>query len=156
MRNIFFLAAMLIFSSFAGTSAMAQARIGCVDKSMRIQAEDFKKGFEAQGMTAYKDAMLSMMPKEPYPVAIQLSAKEIYQFIFVGNHNSDKLYFELYDGSDKKLGEKIVDNEVGKNFILYSFIPEKSDVYLVVVSQKVKGKREVCGSFTIMKKSGNH
>lgn len=155
MRNIFFLTSFIILSFFAGTSATAQARIGCVDKSMRIQAEDFKSGFEAQGMVAYKDAMLSMMPKQPYPIAIQLSAKEIYQFIFVGNHNSDKLYFELYDGNDKKLAEKVIDNEVGKNFILYSFIPEKSDLYLVVVSQKVKGKREVCGSFTIMKKSGN-
>lgn len=150
MRTIVFIASLL----FLLTDAYAQqARVGCVNKSMRVQAEQMKHDFKAQGMEVYKDAMLSMAPGQPAPIAIQLTEKQLYQFILVGDGNASKIYFELYDGKDNKLAEKTIKKGDNTNFIIYSFVPQKSDIYLVVLTQKVKGKADVCGSFTIMQKA---
>ena len=71
-----------------------------------------------------------------------------YQF-----HSASKIFFELYDGQDNKLVEKTIKKVDDTNFIIYSFVPQKTDLYLVVLTQKIKGDAEVCGSFTIMQKA---
>lgn len=145
---------LLIFLGLSTITANAQRdKIGCVDKSIRVQAEQIKHDLKAQGLSVYKDAMVSMDPKEPFPVAVQLTAGEQYQFIFVGKSNANKLYFELFDGQDKMIGEKQVDDPSLTNFVVYSFVPQKSDIYLIVLNQKIKSKSKVCGSFTIMQQS---
>ncbi len=149
MRTIIFIASFLFFCCNAQAQ---QPRVGCVNKSMRVQAEQMKHDFKAQGMEVYKDAMLSMRPGEPAPVAIQLTEKQLYQFILIGDGNAGKIYFELYDGQDNKLAEKTIKKGDETNFIIYSFVPQKSDIYLVVLTQKIKGNADVCGSFTIMQK----
>lgn len=129
-------------------------QIGCVDKSMRVQAEQTKHAFKVQGMEVYKDAMLTMEPKTPYPIAVQLQQNEVYQFVFIGVAGAD-LQLELYDGTDKKLSEKTLRGKEG-NYMIYSFKPERPDLYLVVLTQKMKGRKEACASFTIMKKSADN
>lgn len=141
-----------VLITIISNNTYGQAKIGCMDKAIRVQSQQLKHDFKAQGLEVYKDAMISMGNKEPFPVAVQLTAGEQYEFIFTGNKNADKLYFELYDGHDKKLAEKVVENTGKNNYILYAFIPQMSDLYLIVLSQKVKGKKEYCGSFTVMRK----
>ena len=132
-------------------NAQAQrAKIGCMDKNITVQAGQIKHDFRAQGMEVYKDAMLSMQSQEPYPVAIQLTQGQLYQFIFVGSKQSSRIYFELFNGRDEKIESITLKGKDGKNFIVYSFLPQKSDVYLIVAAQKIKGKTNVCGSFTVM------
>lgn len=155
MRKVLSIAASLLITVFITNNALAQAKIGCMDKGIRLQSQQLKHDFKAQGMEVYKDAMIGMANKEPFPIAVQLSAGEQYEFIFTGNKKADRLYFELYDGNDRKLADKTVDNTGRNNYILYAFIPEKSDLYLVVVSQKIKGKKEFCGSFSVMRKTSN-
>lgn len=155
MRTNILLTTILLLTVTCSTAFAQQPKIGCVDKSIRLQGEQMKHDFKAQGMEVYKDAMLGMDAKEPYPIAVQLNAQQQYQFIFVGNGNATKLFFELYDGADTKLEERVVENNGGNNFIIYSFTPQKTDLYLVVLSQKVKGKGQVCGSFSVMKKEGS-
>lgn len=153
MRSFLFTTSFLLTLLVLSNSSFAQARIGCMDKSIRVQSEQIKRDFKAQGMEVFKDAMLNMQHKEPYPVAIQLNAQQLYQFVFVGSSTATKLYFELFDGSDKKLAEKIVENTGSHNMIVYSFIPQRTDLYLLVVSQKVKGDKQICGSLTVMQKA---
>lgn len=153
MRSLLLPTFLLMILSFFSEQSIAQARIGCMDKSIRVQCEQIKSDFRAQGMETYKDAMLNMENKQPYPVAIQLEAQQLYQFVFVGNDNANRLYFELFDGNDKKLAEEVKDNSGSNNFIVYSFIPQKTDVYLLVVSQKVKKAKDICGSLTVMQKA---
>jgi hypothetical protein len=120
---------------------------------MRVQAEQMKHDFRAQGMEVYKDAMLGMRPGEPAPIAVQLVERQMYQFVIIGDANASKIFFELYDGQDNKLVEKTIKKVDDTNFIIYSFVPQKTDLYLVVLTQKIKGDAEVCGSFTIMQKA---
>ncbi len=150
MRNIL-LAAAFSVSMLSVTDVCAQANIGCMDKSIRLQSEQVKHDFKAQGMFVYKDAMVSMVSKEPFPIAVQLNKGELYQLVFIGNKQANNMTFELFDGTDKKIGEKTADNPEQSNIIIYSFVPEKTDVYLVVLSQKIKYK-SVCSSFCILQK----
>lgn len=150
MRTTVLIAAALLLTITSVNISYAQmAKIGCMDQGIRVQGEQMKHDLKAQGMEVYKDAMLTMTSKQPYPIAVQLTQGDLYQFVFVGNKTASKLYFELFDGGDNKLVNKVEDS---KNFIIYSFIPQKSDLYLLVVSQKIKGNKEVCGSFTVMQK----
>lgn len=150
MRTISLIVTLILLTVQADAQ---QPRIGCVNKSMRVQAEQMKHDFKAQGMEVYKDAMLGMSPGQPAPIALQLTEKQLYQFILIGDANASKIYFELYDGQDNKLAEKTIKKGDDTNFIIYSFMPQKSDIYLVVLTQKIKGKADVCGSFTIMQKA---
>ncbi len=135
----------LIFSE----NAMAQpASIGCIDKAIRMQAEELKSGFTKHGMEVYKDANVTMESDQPYPVAVQLKKGVMYQIIFVGSQLAKDIRMELFDGDDKKLGEKLM-KKTDPNYIIYSFIPEKTDIYLVVLSQHLKNQA-ICSSITIL------
>lgn len=153
MRKTFSIVLLTTLSVLSTKTFAQQAKIGCLDKGIRLQSEQFKSDLKTQGLEVYKDAMIGMNNMEPYPVAVQLEARELYQLIYVANPDASKIYFEIFDGADKKIGEKKIDNKGGKNnFIVYSFLPQKTDMYLVVLTQKVKGKKEICGSFSIMQK----
>jgi|GEM_PF-836569 len=142
----------LVFSSQA---QQQQPNIGCVDKVVKLEAEDLKQAFIKQGMIVYRDAMMGMESQTPFPVAVQLMRGELYQFIFVGSKESSKITMELFDGDDKKLEQKTAgatSSNPNGNYIIYSFIPEKTDLYLIVLTQKLKNKT-MCGSFTIMQRA---
>jgi len=145
----FFTIVSLLIVLFSGTAFAQPASIGCVDKYTRLQAEELKLGFTKHGMEVYKDANVSMHADEPYPVAVQLNKGVMYQMIFVGNMAAKEVRLELFDGDDKKMGMKETKKD-DPNYIIYSFIPEKTDMYLVVLSQRAKNK-EMCSSFTILR-----
>lgn len=151
-----------ILISAASISYAQQTRVGCMDKDIRVQVEQIKHDFKAQNMEVYKDAMLSMTPKEPSAIGVQLNKGKLYQFIYVCSKSATKAYFELYDGSQKKIGDKTIASPSDKNYLIYSFIPATTDVYLIVLNQKTKGtsflkggSNEVCGGFSIMQQSAS-
>ncbi|MGN6569299.1 MAG: hypothetical protein ACTHJ0_15170 [Flavipsychrobacter sp.] len=149
------IAILIAILSFAFVcKAQQQPNIGCVDKVIKLQAEDLKQTFMKQDMVVYRDAMMSMESQTPFPVAVQLNKGQLYQFIFVGSRESAKITMELFDGDDKKLEQRTAgatSSNPNGNYIIYSFIPEKTDLYLIVLTQKLKN-RTMCGSFTIMQK----
>lgn len=151
-----------ILISAASISYAQQTRVGCMDKDIRVQVEQIKHDFKAQNMEVYKDAMLSMTPKEPSAIGVQLNKGQLYQFIYVCSKSATKAYFELFDGSQKKIGDKTIASPSDKNYLIYSFIPATTDVYLIVLNQKTKGasflkggSNEVCGGFSIMQQSAS-
>jgi len=139
----------IAFITFTGKAVAQNANIGCIDKAVRMQAEELKASFTTHGMEVYKDANVSMESGRPYPVAVQLNKGVMYQMIFVGNQRAKDIRLELFDGDDKKLGEKLT-RKMDPNYIIYSFIPEKTDMYLVVLSQQLKNET-MCSSFTIVR-----
>lgn len=145
MKSLFAILAI----SFISFCAAAQSEgLGCIDKDMRVQAEGLKASFTNQGLTLFKDAMVTMESQQPMPVAIQMVKGRIYQMIFLGTSNATKMTMEIMDGDHKLLARKET-QKGGSQSIVYSFIPERTDEYLVVLYQKFKG-RSACGSFTLM------
>lgn len=151
MRNKLLALGFVTITFFSAQSAIAQANIGCMDKSIRLQSEQIKTNFKQQGLTVFKDAMISMESKQPFPVAVQLNKGILYQLVFIGNRQASGLTFELFDGKDNKIGEQSADDPNKNNYIIYSFVPEKTDLYLIVLTQKIKQK-SVCSSFSILEK----
>jgi hypothetical protein len=134
------------------TAAMAQKpAVGCMDRAIRIQAEQAKQNFIKQGLTVYKEAMIGMGPNIAYPIAVQLTQGELYQIVYVGSLSATKMRMALLDGKDKIIDEKVLDRPVENNMIIYSFVPEKSDIYMLMLTQKVR--KETCGSIAIFKKA---
>ena len=141
----------LTFGLFTALPLLAQqSRIGCMDKAIRIQAEQAKQDFMKQGLKVYKEAMISMESNEAFPIAVQLNKGELYQIVYVGSMSASKISFELMDGSDVKIDERVLNKPVEANAIVYSFIPEKTDMYLLMLKQKTK--KATCGSIAIMQK----
>ncbi len=146
VRFFSLLTALYIFS----TAAMAQQpALGCNDRAIRLQAEQIKQDFKTQGQKIYKDAMITMESRQPSPIATQLQKGKLYQLIFVGSKDAKRISMELFDGRDKKIEDRTLKTPAQQNFIVYSFVPERTDVYLIVLTQN-KGMQEMCGSFTIM------
>lgn len=148
MRKIALILSIIVLAVCGETKAQ-QPAIGCVDKAARLQSQKIKSQFLDQGMEVYRDAMLEMENRQPYPIAVQLSEKQLYQLIFVGSDKASKITMELYNGKDEKIAEKELTDPSTLNYFIYSFAPPRSDVYLIILTQKFKGKT-VCSSFTIM------
>ena len=147
MKSIFSALAIL-FLSFSAFAQKQNEALGCIDKVMVVQSEELKSTFKKQGLTVYRDAMITMESNMPLPIAIQMVKGRIYQLIFIGNKKSSKVSMEILNGDDKRVALKET-SKGGNNYIVYSFIPDKTDVYLVMLSQKFKGKT-ICGSFTLL------
>ena len=156
MKKIYFtvLAIIMIQVSNAQQRGQGTPNIGCIDKTIKMQSEELRAGLIKQGMEPFKDAMISMESQTPFPIALQLVKGKLYQFVYIGSNESSKIKMEIYDGNDKKLDDKTANptsRNPNSNYILYSFIPEKTDIYLIVLTQKQKQK-SICGSFTVYQK----
>ena len=140
-------------SLLIATTAIAQKpAVGCMDRAIRIQAEQTKQNLIKQGLEVYKEAMIGMDPNTPYPIAVELTQGVLYQIVNVGSLSATKIRFELLDGKDKRIDEKVLDRPVENNMVIYSFIPEKSDMYMLMLTQKVR--KSTCGSIAILQKAG--
>lgn len=139
--------AALMVLIIAGNTVFAQKpQTNCDDPAVKSIAEGLKKTYVQKGMMLYQEAMIGMTSMEPAPVAVKLLKGQTYQLIYVGSEHSNKLIMEIYDGKDKKIDEK---RERGEEYIIYSFTPDKTDVYLITLYQK-KGVKNMCGYFGIM------
>jgi len=145
----------LIVSSFLfsiASYAQSQPNIGCLDKSIKMQAVDLQLSFAKQNMTVYKDATVRLSSQEPFPIEVELKKGTLYQFVFIGSKDASKIKMELFDGADKKIADKTItpnSSNNNSNCIMYSFTPATNDLYLLMLSQKNKGSSK-CTSFTIM------
>lgn len=145
-------AALFVFLlAFAAGSHAQQPNVGCIDKNLRLQADEIKQHYVQQGFTVYRDAMVGMQSMSPFPIVVQMSKGQLYQIIFVANQNASKQSIDIYNGRDQKIDEKkATRNREQPNYIQFTFIPEQTDNYLFVLMQKWKAK-DICGSFTILK-----
>jgi hypothetical protein len=157
ISNIFaFMRQILLFSLLVllivPFSVQAQRQsVGCMDKGIRLQADEIKQHYVNQGCGVYRDAMLNMSSMTPSPVVVQLEKGEMYQIIFVGTLEVYRMNLEMFDANENKLIERFVfKNRQQPNYIIVNFIPERSDDYLFTLMQKLKN-RDMCGSFCILK-----
>ena len=139
------------FFIFGFQSNAQQAAVGCMDKNVRLQADEIKQHYTAQGFTVYRDAMLNMQSDEEFPVVMSMAKGQLYEIIFVGIPAEWKMKMEVFDGADKKVDEQFVmRSRQQPNYIIYTFTPQQSDNYMFTFLQKLKHER-MCGSVTILK-----
>lgn len=127
-----------------------QSRMGCVDKIIAQRTETAIAPLEKQGMKVFKTASISMVSGETFPIEVQLKEGKHYEILFLGDEESEKITAELDNSRNKILAEKKVSRGADPSYISIDFTPEKSDVYLLMVSQKQKHNRNMCGNVTIL------
>jgi hypothetical protein len=149
-------ASVMMCSAFAATAQQKgepRQAVGCQDPVLRSQADDIKKHFTAQGFTVYRDAMINMESMVPFPVMVQFQRGQLYEIIFVGQQAATNHRMVIYDGSDHKVDEKFVfkrgNSKDVTNYMVYEFVPERSDTYLLEFMTRLKNK-EFCGSLCIV------
>jgi hypothetical protein len=153
-KTIAVIAVVLFTASFSRIFAQDQPNVGCIDKAVKLQAEDVKRGFINQGMTVYRDAMIGMESQTPFPIEVKLVQGHLYEFLFIGNTDAN-IKLELYDGEDQNIGTRSLAKGESPGYIIYSFTPAKTDMYLLMLTQKLKHET-MCGSFTIMEKQDDN
>lgn len=151
MKNIIIVSAIVMSSLFIAGNALAQQpKIGCVDKMIVQRAEVAKASFTKQGMKVYKSAMISMTDQESFPIEVQLDKGKTYQILFIGDEESQKITAELYGNKNKMIERKKLSQGDEPGYISFNFSPEKTDIYLLMVTQKQKHNRNMCGNVTIL------
>ncbi len=156
-RNLFFLLTLILLVSASVAQVAAQKKapeqpVGCIDANLRLQADEIKQHYTAQGFKVYRDAMINMSSMEPFPVMVQLTGGQLYQIIFVGQAAATNHKMVLYDGNDKAIGEKSITRGQGDgptNFLIYEFVPGRTDMYLLTFMTRLKNK-DFCGSVCIV------
>ena len=145
-------AALLSIPGFhARAQKAAPPKVGCMDAQIRLQADEIKQHFLAQGMEVFRDAMIGMESQVPYPVMINLQQGQLYQIIYVAHPEATRLFLDVYDGTDRKVKEIMQSYGRGQpTYVSFTFVPETSDMYMFVARQKWKNN-DMCGSFTILK-----
>ena len=156
-KIVFYLIACVMLAVSSGITVQAQKKapvqpVGCVDPTIRAQADAIKQHYTSQGFTVYRDAMINMESMVPFPVVVQLMRGQLYQIIFVGHPAASTNRMTIYDGGDNKLDEKFVSRRHDKdatNYIIYQFVPERTDAYLFEFMTRLKNE-SMCGSVCII------
>lgn len=143
------------FSEAAEAQKKEQAQpVGCIDAIIRAQAAGIREHYTSQGFVVYRDAMINMSSMEPFPIMVQLSRGQLYQIVFVGQSAATNHKMVLYDGADNKIDERFISRAKSKgeeqnNYLIYEFIPERTDMYMLTFMSRLKNK-DFCGSVCIL------
>lgn len=148
MKKPFYFLSFLLVTIFATQTYAQKNAVKCVDPDVQGRADNIKSMYEKQGKVVFQESVLNMTSMEPSPVAVRLQQGITYEFIFVGSSQASRMMLELFDGRDKKLDHKV---EKNATHLLYTFTPNKTEVYLITLTQK-KGTKDMCGYFGIMVK----
>jgi hypothetical protein len=124
--------------------------IGCIDKALRIRAEDVKNMYvEQQGMKVTRDAMLTMKSGDPFLIEVKLNKDRHYQMVFMGVLDATETIFELFDYNDKPVTHLELEKKQQPHYLSYAFSPSRTAIYTISLTQILRN-RTLCGSFTIL------
>jgi hypothetical protein len=150
-RSYFFAILFLLIASVNARAQHNKPTVGCIDRSIRLQADEIKQHYTNQGFVVFRDAMLNMESMSPSPVMVEMKKGELYQIIFVGSLEAVRMNLTLFDGNENKLEDRFVyKNRQQPNYIIIPFSPERTDTYLIGLMQKWKNK-DMCGSLCILR-----
>lgn len=136
--------------SIAGVAGAQQTMLGCMDQALRVQAEQVKRDLKPQGFVSVRDMMITMKSKESVGIPVVLTQGKLYQLVFIGSKEANNMHFELYDNAKFRVDERKFDKPSESNLLVYSITPEKTDTFVVALTQNLKSKT-ACGSFTILR-----
>lgn len=147
--KLFFKISLLIFLLNAfNTVAQEATKMPCSDSAMHttmidLNNEGLKKGYSIKMFT--KD----IMPSGGYfPIKVKLK-KGIEHIINFSTHKKARnIRITVIDINNKHVAK----SKGKQNQAVLSFIPEYSGTYLIVLQQKVRRKKHVCGAFSILEK----
>lgn len=145
------------FSSFcfAQNTALNNAP-QCNDKKLHADLVDLNNGFENQGFKLIQYTTLTMPSGNYMPVYVNLEQGKMYQFNFVATEDYSQYTFALIDQEKNKLIDEKVKSKDHNHRLTKSFTAPYTGRYVVIMTQKVKGRSEACGGFSVLKAINDH
>lgn len=146
----------LFLSAFSiGAYAQQQQNVAvCSDKAMHSELVSLDKAWEDRGFSLEQFQLMSMPSGSFVPVTVSMKAGEMYQINFLASHNFQQYHVTILDKDRKKLLNKKVKQEGGRQ-LTESFAAPYTGSYIIVLSQKVKGRPEACGGLSVLKAKGS-
>jgi hypothetical protein len=155
---------LLFFIAFTVAIFSANAQQGdvikqqsCYNESFKPQIDSLKKIYGDQGYTLLREASMSMESDYEMPVIFQLSGKEWYQFVFIGDPTSRLYEVRMYDWNEKQVFyKKHLWGDVDGNIISFNYVPQFTEYHMLKPVQANKKKKEgLCGYVMMFKKTSS-
>ena len=149
---------MAAISTLLTFSAHAQQNVaGCSDNAVHTQLVTVDQTLEQQGFSLIQFKMMSMPSGAYVPVDVTLEQGKMYQINFIASQQFSQYTFTILDKDKNKTVDKKVKQKDGvSNQLTESFAAPYTGRYIIILTQKVKGKSEACGGFSILKAVNDH
>lgn len=145
----------LLFLNFHTADAQEVIRQqSCQDSLISRQVDSLKNFYTKDGFTLLKEASISMQSEYEMPVIMPLTQGTWYQFVFIGDYSSKLYEVRMFDWNEKQVVfQQKRWGDVDGNIIFYSYIPSKSEFYMMRPVQVNKKKKNLCGYVMLFKKN---
>lgn len=124
----------------------------CQDRYLHGEMVDLNKDFAQQGFSLELFKVLPFPENAYVPVAVNLEQGQMYQINFIVSRDFQKASLVLLD---KNKAELISKKYKGKNsrqhWFSQSVAAPYTGIYWIILTQKAKGREEVCGGLSVLK-----
>ncbi len=154
-KSIVYITFLFIFLS--GSKVFSQEVIrqkSCTDKMIMETADSIKLDLINQGFIVIKEASITMESEYEMSVIFPLTEGSLYQIVFIGDKFSKLFELRMYDWNENQLmNEKNKSGDKNAHIIGYSFIPPKTQFYMIKPLQvNKKKKKDLCGYVMLLRK----
>lgn len=140
---------LFIFLVYLTTNSYAQQIPTCTDAYVHDKVVSNNNMYEQQGYKLHFTRQMHILSGGFQPVTVSLKAGQYYLINFVPFLDATNLKLAILDKDNKT----IVNKKGKKNTILtHSFVAEYTGDYYIVVSQKMRKVKEICGGVSVFTK----
>lgn len=158
MKTIRLMAFFMAVSSFQYSFAQhsgASLVSPCDNEAVQKKVDSLKKILGKEGYAVLREASLTMQNENEIPIIVPMDEGSQYQFVFIGDSQSNQCEVKMYDYNEKQVMYKRKgrgDNE--SNIISYSYVPRMSEYHMIRPSQVTQSKKtELCGYVILFRKN---
>ncbi len=150
MKKIFLPAiGLLLLCRFPGFGQnQSEIRVSpCDNQTIQQQADSVKHLLSIRGFSILREASITMESNNDIPIIVPMNAGTQYQFVFIGDMNSNLYEVRMYDYHERQVvyQKNSLDDQQG-NIIRYSYVPRMSEYHMIKPLQvNTHKKSDLCG-----------
>lgn len=134
------------FSSFGQSES--EVRVSpCDNLVIQKQADSVKHLLSNRGFSILREASITMESASDIPIIVPMNAGTQYQFVFIGDMNSNLYEVRMYDYHERQVvyQKNNMEDRQG-NIIRYSYVPRMSEYHMIKPLQVNDYKKsDLCG-----------
>ena len=150
MLKLFFPLFVICFINLGAFAQNKNNAATCMDVEVHGRLVTMNKAAEEDDYVLQLFETFGMPSGNLIPFPINVVKGQTYTVNFVANPSFKQLTFVIIDKDNKHLVNKKIKASDGQYYYSYNFQASATGRYIVVVSQKVSGKAEVCGGLSVL------
>ena len=126
----------------------------CNDNKLHYELVTINETFENQGFKLSLFQTLNIPAKSYLPIKLTLEQGKMYQINYIVQDNYQNYTMILIDKNQKELFKlNVKRKKTDKNFSTQGLIAPYSGDYWLILTQKVKGKKQACAGLSVLESS---